>query len=77
MIMNKETGGNKTMYKIELTLNQIINHNLKKESTQNQTNKEIKHELKNFKRSRNNYTKRISISGILIYSFSKALGKYK
>ncbi len=65
------------MNKVEISSTQIIEYNFKKENNQNSTNKEIKHEVKNFKRSRNNYIKRISIGGILIYSFSKALGKYE
>ncbi len=65
------------MDKMELSSTQISDYNFRKENTQNQTNKEIKYEVKNFKNSRNNYIKKISIGGILIYSFSKALGKYK
>ncbi len=65
------------MDKVEISSTQIIEYNFKKENNQNSTNKEIKHKVKNFKRSRNNYIKRISIGGILIYSFSKSLGKYE
>jgi len=56
---------------------QTMNYNHNKENTQNTTNKEIKYEIKNFKNSKNNYIRKISTIGILIYSFSKALGKYK
>ncbi|MGB9638829.1 MAG: hypothetical protein ACP5RD_01605 [bacterium] len=52
-------------------------YNLIKGNNQNKANKEIKYEVRNFKKSKNNYIRRISISGILIYSFSKALGKYE
>ncbi len=65
------------MDKVILNSSQAISNNNSKENNQNTSNKEIKYEIKNFKGSRNNYVRRISILGILIYSFSKALGKYE
>jgi hypothetical protein len=65
------------MDKVIVNSSQVINYNNNKENNQNTANKEIKYEIKNFKGSRNNYIRKISTLGILIYSFSKALGKYE
>jgi len=65
------------MDKVILNSSQAISYNNSKENNKNTSNKEIKYEIKNFKGSRNNYVRRISTLGILIYSFSKALGKYE
>jgi hypothetical protein len=65
------------MDKVIVNSSQTVSYNNGKENNQNTSNKEIKYEIKNFKASRNNYVRRISTLGILIYSFSKALGKYE
>jgi hypothetical protein len=65
------------MDKVIVSSSQVIGYNGSKENNQNTTNKEIKYEIKNFKGSGNNYIRKISTLGILIYSFSKALGKYE
>lgn len=52
-------------------------YNLTKDNNQNRESKEIKYEVKNFRKSKNSYIRKISVVGILIYSFSKALGKYE
>ncbi len=65
------------MDKVIVNSSQAISYNNSKENNQNTSNKEIKYEIKNFRNSRNNYIRKISTLGILIYSFSKALGKYE
>jgi hypothetical protein len=65
------------MDKVIVNSSQVISYNNSKENNQNTSNKEIKYEIKNFRNSRNNYIRKISTLGILIYSFSKALGKYE
>jgi hypothetical protein len=69
------------MDKVIVNSSQVISYNIiynnSKQNNQNTSNKEIKYEIKNFRNSRNNYIRKISTLGILIYSFSKALGKYE
>jgi hypothetical protein len=65
------------MDRVILNSSQVTGYNNGKENNQNAANKEIKYEIKNFGNSRNNYIRKISAAGILIYSFSKALGKYE
>jgi len=65
------------MDKVIVNSSQVISYNNSKGNNQNTSNKEIKYEIKNFRNSRNNYIRKISTLGILIYSFSKALGKYE
>jgi hypothetical protein len=65
------------MDKVIVNSSQVISYNNSKENNQNTSNKEIKYEIKNFRNSRNNYIRKIFTLGILIYSFSKALGKYE
>jgi hypothetical protein len=65
------------MDKVIVNSSQTNTYNNSKENNQSTSNKEIKYEIKNFRNSRNNYIRKISTLGILIYSFSKALGKYE
>jgi hypothetical protein len=65
------------MDKVIVNSSQAISYNNSKENNQSTSNKQIKYEIKNFRNSRNNYIRKIATLGILIYSFSKALGKYE